>query len=234
MLNLKGKQHEARNKQIQSFADIKLTFFEFLLLNIKSRSILINSFCIVSIFNPRWKKLSLLMTELCLNMLFVSIFLTSDENAVPSSVVKMVEYSIFSMLCSDFGMYIIAFLFKFSIRDGRRLFTLVYSGGQLIIDKQWKIYENKYNKMAIVGMIICGIIWGYSLYSSFGFTLVWKYQKMAFIECFAFCFLFNYIICEFLFEFFIAMLYLGRKHNCFFRGIAEALNKLRNYRCLSP
>ena len=227
-------EEDARNEQIQDFADIKLTFFEFLLLNIVSRSILINSFVMVSIFNPRWKKLSLLMTELCLNMTFVSIFLTADEKAVHSNILKMVEYALLSMLCSDFVIYIIAFFFKFSVSDQRRLFTLVTQGGQLIIDKEWKIIEKKLKKMAIIGMIINVIIWIYTFYASFGFTLVWKYQRFGYLECFGFCFVFNYIIFELLIELFIAILYLQRKHNWFLRRIAEGLNNLRNYRCLSP
>ena len=92
----------------------------------------------------------------------------------------------------------------------------------------------KIKKKAIIGMIICGIIWAYSFYASFGFTLVWKYQNMGFVVCFVLCFVFNFVVCEFLIELFIALLYIQRKQNCFFRGIAEGLNKLRNYRCLSP
>ena len=227
-------EDEARNEQIQKFADIKLSFVEFLLLNIKSRAIIINSFFIVSIFGQRWKKLSLFMTELCLNIIFITIFLTSDEKAVTKTIGSLIKYSIFSMLCSDFAIYIIAFFFKFSMSDQKRLFTLVISGGQLIIDKEWKIIEKKMIKKAIIGMIINGIIWIYTFYSSFGFTLVWKFQRFAFFECFAFCFLFNYVICEFLIELFIAILYIQRKQNFFFRAIAEGLNNIRNYRCLSP
>ena len=89
-------------------------------------------------------------------------------------------------------------------------------------------------KKAIIGMIINSVIWIYTFYSSFGFTLVWKYQRIAFFESFAFCFLFNYVICEFLIELFIAILYIPRKQNFFFRAIGEGLNNIRNYRCLSP
>ena len=228
------EEDEAREQQIQNFADIKLSFSEFLLLNIKCRTVLFNSFCIVSIFSPRWKKLSLLMTEFCLMMIYVSIFLTADENAVETAIVKMVEYAILSMLTTDFTMYLVAFFFKFSIEDQKRLLTLVISGGQLVLDKQWKIYSKKLKKRAIIGMIICGIIWLYSFYSSFGFTVVWKFQNMGYIVCFVLCFVFNFVICEFLIEFFLTVLYTQRKHNFFLRWIAEGLNKLRNYRCLSP
>jgi hypothetical protein len=227
-------EEEAGKQQIQKFADIGLTFWEFLSLNIKSRSMLINSFCIVSIFNPRWKKLSLLMTEMSVLIIFVSVFLTSDENAVHKSLVKMIQYSVYAMLATDGTIYLAAFFFKFPIKKQRRLFELVTSGGQIVMLKEWGIVEKKLKKLAIIGMIIFGIIWLFSYYISFGFTIVWKFQRWAFVECLAFSFIFNFIICEFLIEFFIAILYLQRKQNCFCRGIAEGLNKLRNYRCLSP
>ena len=227
-------EEEAGRQQVQKFADIKLTFCEFLILNIKSRSIIINSFCIVSIFNPRWKKLTLLMTELSVLMIFVSVFLTSDENAVESSLVKMIQYSVYSMLSTDATIYLLAFFFKFSTKMHRRLFELVTGGGQLIMIKEWEIIQKNLKKLAIIGMIIYGVICLFSYYISFGFTIVWKYQKWAFVECLSFSFIFNFVICEFLIELFIAILYLQRKHDCFLRAIAEGLNKLRNYRCLSP
>ena len=225
---------EARSQEVEQFAGISLSFCEFLILNIKSRSILINSFCIVSVFNPRWKKLSLLMTEFCLILTFVSVFLTSDEDAVHTSPVKMVIYSIYSMLAADGVMYLVAIFFKFPNKKERRLYTLVTTGGQLSVLREWEAIEKRQKIFAIIGMSLCGIIWLYSFYSTFGFSVVWKYQNLGFVECFAFAFIFNFIVCEFLIELLIAICYTQRKHNCFLRGIAEGLNRLRNYRCLSP
>ena len=227
-------EEESNKEQIQSFADIKLSFCEFLTLNIKCRSILINSFCIVSVFNPRWKKLSLLMTEICVIIIFVSIFLTSDENAIHSSLGKMLVYSIYSMVATDCTIYLIAFFYKFPNKGQRRLFVLVKTGGQLIMIKEWEKIDRKLKKLAIIGMIICVLIWLFSFYASFGFTIVWKYQNFGFFECFGLCLIFNFVICEFLIELLIAILFTQRKHNFFLRAIAEGLNKLRNYRCLSP
>ena len=204
------------------------------MLNVTSRSILINTFCIVSIFNPRWKKLSFLMTEFSLMIIFVSIFLTSDENVDLSAQGLIMEYSILSMIATDFTMYLIAFFFKFPYKDQKRLFTLLTQGGQLKILQEWEIFQRKLRKRAILGMIIYVGIWIYSLYSSFGFTLVWKFQRMAFIECFGITLVFNFIIGEILIELFIALLFLKRKNNFFLRAIAKGLNDLRNFRCLSP
>ena len=68
---------EVRQQQLDEFAHIDLTFSEFLLINIISRSILINSYVIVSIFSPRWKKQSLLLTEHCIMIILGSLFLTA-------------------------------------------------------------------------------------------------------------------------------------------------------------
>ena len=227
-------EDEAKEDEKKQFANIKLSFWEFLMLNVTSRSILINTFCIVSIFNPRWKKLSFLMTEFSLMIIFVSIFLTSDENVDLSAQGLIMEYSILSMIATDFTMYLIAFFFKFPYKDQKRLFTLLTQGGQLKILQEWEIFQRKLRKRAILGMIIYVGIWIYSLYSSFGFTLVWKFQRMAFIECFGITLVFNFIIGEILIELFIALLFLKRKNNFFLRAIAKGLNDLRNFRCLSP
>ena len=100
--------------------------------------------------------------------------------------------------------------------------------------KEWEKIDRKLKKLAIIGMIICVLIWLFSFYASFGFTIVWKYQNFGFFECFGLCLIFNFVICEFLIELLIAILFTQRKHNFFLRAIAEGLNKLRNYRCLSP
>ena len=45
---------------------------------------------------------------------------------------------------------------------------------------------------------------------------------------------FDFLIFEFALEFFISIIYLGRKNNEVFRRIGEFLNRARNYRCLWP
>jgi hypothetical protein len=118
----------------------------------------------VSVFNPRWKKLSLLMTEFCAILTFVSVFLTSDEDAVHTSPVKMVIYSIYSMLAADGVMYLVAIFFKFPNKKERRLYTLVTTGGQLSVLREWEAIEKRQKIFAIIGMSLCGIIWLYSFY----------------------------------------------------------------------
>ena len=227
---------EVRQQQLEEFAHIDLTFSEFLLINIISRSILINSYVIVSIFSPRWKKQSLLLTEHCIMIILASLFLTNDETIQGGSQsIKIFIISIVIMILTDFFMYIYSFFFfSFPTKSQRKLFNLVSNNHQLKIIKEWDKIENRMQKFEIIGMILSALIWIFCFYVSFGFTIVWKNQNNAFLITFAMCFGLNYIVGEFLIEFLIALLYLNRKHNSCFRWLAERLNNLRNIRCLSP
>jgi len=230
------KEDEAKHQILEDFASIDLTFFEFLLKNIISRSILINSFIIVSIFSPRWKKQTLLFTEMCLIIIFSSIFLTNDETVrTGAEIVKIVIYSLIIMVLTDFFMYIFSFLFfSFPNRVQRKLYNLVINNDQLKILKEWGETENRMRKLELIGICLCILIWIFTFYISFGFTVVWTIQREAFLICFAMCFTFDFIGGELLIELLIAILYLERKHNSFLRYCAEGLNNLRNIRCLSP
>jgi hypothetical protein len=230
------KEDEAKHQILEDFASIDLTFFEFLLKNIISRSILINSFIIVSIFSPRWKKQTLLFTEMCLIIIFSSIFLTNDETVrTGAEIVKIVIYSLIIMVLTDFFMYIFSFLFfSFPNRVQRKLYNLVINNDQLKILKEWGETENRMRKLEFIGICLCILIWLFTFYISFGFTVVWTIQREAFLICFAMCFAFDFIGGELLIELLIAILYLERKHNSFLRYCAEGLNNLRNIRCLSP
>ena len=229
-------EDEVRHQELEEFASIDLFFCEFLSTNIFSRSILINSYLIVSIFSPRWKKQSLLLTEMCAMIILISVFLTNDETIrTKHELNQILILSIICMICVDFFMYIFSFFFfSFPSKAHRKLFNLVIHDHQLEILKEWDKTEKRMQKFEIFGMIFSVAIWIFAFYISFGFTVVWIYQRNAFLLCFLFTFLFNFIGGELLMEFLIALLYLGREHSSFFRFCAEGLNRIRNIRCLSP
>ena len=58
---------EQKEKEMQDYVDMNLTWNEFFKINFFSRNIFINSFFNISIFHPRWKKLTLFLTEICLS-----------------------------------------------------------------------------------------------------------------------------------------------------------------------
>ena len=176
------------------------------------------------------------MTEIFIMIIFNSIFLTSDESIINSSSIgKIIVNSIYCILITDFLMYIMTFFFfSFPSKVQRTLFKLVTGNKQLDIIKAWEENEKRMKKFEIIGIVLSILIWIFCFYISFGFTVVWRYQNLAFLYTFLFCLLFDFIIGELLIEIFIAILYLDRKHNSFLRYIAEGLNRLRNIRCLSP
>ena len=139
------------------------------------------------------------------------------------------------MIIIDFFMYIFTFIFfSFPNKSQRKLHNLVINNFQLDIIKEWDKTESRMRVFEIIGMILSALIWIFAFYISFGFTLVWTIQRQAFLINFAMCFVFDFIGGEILIELLIAVLYLDRKHNSFFRYIADRLNRLRNIRCLSP
>ena len=87
---------------------------------------------------------------------------------------------------------------------------------------------------AFIGYILCIIIWGVTYYVTFGFTVVWKYQNSAFYLCLILCFSFEFLIFELITEAINAYCFSVRRNNNCLRILGEFLNKMRNYRCMSP
>ncbi len=87
---------------------------------------------------------------------------------------------------------------------------------------------------AFFGYALCFIIWGISYYVTFGFTVVWKYQNSAFYLCLIICFILEFLLFELVVELLIALFFEKRRIYNWMRTIGEFLNRIRNYRCLSP
>ena len=86
----------------------------------------------------------------------------------------------------------------------------------------------------IIGLFIHYGIWAWSFYISVAFVAVWKVQAKAYSIYMIAGAAFDFLIFEFALEFFISIIYLGRKNNEVLRRIGEFLNRVRNYRCLWP
>ena len=206
--------------------------------NKKLRTTLINSIGNVSLFQPRWKKLTMFITEIGLMILVISILLTIDEKAKLSNGLIIIGYLFaYALAASTFSnlmMYFIAVFFHFPRELADRLYKYVLFNGQLIVLKEWEIITFQQGIKSIPGVIICLIFWAISLYVGLGFTAVWKDQNNEFLISFAFAFVLNFFVMELIVEGFIAIFYIGRrKYNCIKR-FGFTLNRLRNYRCLSP
>ena len=230
------KSKEENERRIHNFGNLKLTSGQFFSANYKLRTTLINSICNVSLFQPRWKKITMLITEIGLMILVISILLTIDESARISNLIKigyMFAYGLTASTFSNMVMYLIALFFHFPQDLARRLYKLVLFNGQLIVLKEWEEITRAQGFKSIPGVIICIILWAISFYVGIGFTAVWHDQGFEFLISFGFAFVLNFFVMELIVEGIIAIFYIGRKRfNCVKR-FTFYLNRLRNFRCLS-
>ena len=127
-----------------------------------------------------------------------------------------------------------AFFFVFPSIKIRRLLYLVKNNGNLIILKEWEQMSYIQGYKALVGYFICFIEWVLSFYVTFGFTVVWKYQNVAFYVCLILSFFFDFLLFEIIVEGIIAFLFHKRREVKWMRFAGEFLNRLRDYRCMSP
>ena len=230
------KSKEENERRINNFGNLKLTSSQFFSANYKLRTTLINSICNVSLFQPRWKKLTMLITEIGLMILVISILLTIDESARIADLIKIGYLFAYGLVASTFSnivMYFIALFFHFPQNLARRLYKLVLFNGQLIVLKEWEEIAYQQGLKSIPGVIFCVIFWIISFYVGIGFTAVWHDQKFEFLISFAFAFTLNFFVMELIVEGIIALFYIGRKkYNCV-KKFTYQLNRLRNFRCLS-
>ena len=81
------------------------------------RNTLINAICNVSLFQPRWKKLTMIITEIAIMILIVSVLLTSDAKARIDldigSIKFLFAYGLTGSCAANFVMYFLAVFFEF-------------------------------------------------------------------------------------------------------------------------
>ena len=227
-------EKEEEERRIKAFYDLNLTMFEFMIENIKERHIIINPLINVSIFNPRWKKMTMLITHIATLTMMLSVFLTDDEKITGNNYGGIFKISFLAILISDVFMYFLSIFFQTSYKQRRRLYIVVIKHGQLQILKEWEHMTFVNNIWTIIGCVINYSIWIVSFYITVSFYAVWKVQNSAFLKGFLFCFLGDFILFEILIELFIALMYWKRRSSGILRFLAEKLNNVRNYRCLWP
>ena len=225
---------EQKEKETQEYVDLDLSTEEFFKINFFSRNILINALFNISIFHPRWKKLTLLLTELALLILFISIFLTADENVTTSSISLIILFSLISSMAANVMIYLLNIFFYFPPVKFRKLLYLVKAKEDLNILKAWNDMSYSQGYKAFIGYVICLIIWGVSYYVTFGFTVVWKYQNSAFYLCLIIGAVLEFLIFELVIELLNAFFFGNRRDTNWMRTLGQFINKSRNYRCLSP
>ena len=234
-INLKDNDNDNDNlnDKIIPFRDISLTLKKFIIVNIKQRHKFVNPLINISIFNPRWKKLTILLTEINLISLFISIFLTNDASITDKTFFKCCLVSFLSYFISNVFIYFLVLIFQFSFKQRRQLYDLVLKREQLVILREYEKMKKCNIIFYIVGFIISISIWIFSFYCSLSFVAVWKIQKKAYLTCIILSLFFDFLLFEFLNELFIGLIYHLRKNHTL-EFVGKCLNDIRNFRCLSP
>ena len=225
--------YEEYQRALYAYANLSLTFCEYLGKNILLRNILINPFFNINMFNPRWKKLIFFTTNVLFELLLLSIFLTNDEKALHTNMKSLVIYSFYTTLITDIFMHFMALFFQFSTRQKRRLLKLVRFKGQLIVMKEYEDMQLANNILTIIGAIICYDIWITTFYMSFAFYSVWKVQHKAYVYSFFMTVGIDFVGLDCLYELVLAIIYMQRKSSIIWRVIGEFLNRVRNHRCMN-
>ena len=117
----KYNSKEEYEKRLSDFSKINLPMKKFLKENILSRHIIISPIINVSLFHPRWKKLTMAVTQISIMSLMISLLLTNDEKITNKNIGGCVKVGIISLLISDTIRYILAFFFQFSRKQRYKL-----------------------------------------------------------------------------------------------------------------
>ena len=229
-----ANEKEEKLKALEAYTNLKFPTKDFIKWNIGTRHILLGPILNRTLFTPRWKKFTILLTQIYINLMLISIILTAKEKILGSTFGKCLALSILTSILSNIFIYLIAFFFMTSIYQRRRLYQLVMKGGQLVVIKGFNNLRSQNNCSSLIGLIICIIIWGVCIYITFTFVAVWKIQKSAFIITTILSEIIDLVFGELGVELFIGIFYhFRRKSNCL-RDFGEWLNRLRCYRTLWP
>ena len=232
-LNIPNKDDEKKNI-LDEYTRLNITPYQFFKYNLRTRHILLAPFLNLTLFNNRWKKLMVLLTQFYIQQLALTIILTADESIVFSNFPKMIIASLLAGAISNIIIYCFVFLFGTDSYDRIRLYRLVMTGEDLYIFKAWSSLNKIMNTKVIFGIIICVIFWMANFYMSIIFTAVWKVQRFPWFICFILTLFLDLVVGEICVEGICTILYIYRLRFNFIRNLGNALNNLRRYRTMYP
>lgn len=218
---VKNEEEDYEDK-LEAFMNLNLSSCEFLRWNLKQRHVLVAPLINLSVFNPRWKKLTMFLTECASMMLLMTVLLTENEDVYinfSSSPVEitninmLIAFCILSVFVTSCLMYFLAVFFRTSTEQRRRLYKVVTSGAQLLVLKEWEAMNDTNSFYSFFGIIFNLVIILGSFYASFAYVAVWNGSNWTWLLGFSICFFLDIILLEFLVEWFISLLYWRRKKN---------------------
>ena len=227
-------KEEERKKALEEYTRLNVTSFEFFQYNLRTRHILFSPFLNLTLYNNRWKKLMVLLTQFYIQQLILSIYLTYDEGIIITNILGMLIASLIAGVVSNIIIWSFVFLFGTDTYERMRLYRLVMSGEQLGVYKGWIRLKRIMNCKIVFGIIITIIFWLANLYITLIFTSVWKVQRSAWIVSFFITLFLDLVVGEICSEALCAILYSIRLKYNFIRNIGEAINRFRRYRTMYP
>ena len=227
-------EEEEREKALVAFSRLSVSTCVFLSYNLKVRHILLAPFINLTLFNNRWKKLMVLLTQFYIQQLVISIALTMNENIIMGNLLGILVVSILASAISDFIVYLFVFLFQSSNYQRKRLYRLVMMGENFTVMKAWTKLKRQMNFKLFFGFIIALSFWAINFYITLIYTAVWKYQRSTWITCFFLSLIIDLVLGELLTEGFCAFCYSRRATSANFNVLGEGLNRLRAYRTMWP
>ena len=227
-------KEQERKLALEDYTRLNITPYEFFKYNLRTRHILVAPFLNLTLFNNRWKKLMVLLTQFYIQQIILTVVLTYDEKIIITNFIGMILASLFASALSNVIVWCFVFLFGTDTYERMRLYRLVMSGEQLAVYKGWNRIKKVLGCKIVFGIIISVIFWIFNFYITLIFTAVWKVQRTAWIVCFIITLFLDLVVGEICVEGICAILYRNRLKYNFVRNIGEAFNRFRNYRTMWP
>ena len=231
--NIPSKAEENK-KALEDYTRLSISPYQFFKYNLRTRHILIAPFLNLNLFNNRWKKLIVLLTQFYIQQLAITVILTAKESIIISNIGGMILVCLLAGIISNIIIYCFVFLFQVGFYERLKLFRLVLTGEALYIFKCWSDLKRIMHIKAIFGILICIIFWLANFYITLIFTAVWKVQKIPWLICCILTMFFDLVVGEICVEGICALLFMGRLKFNFLRNVGNALNNLRRYRTMYP
>jgi len=138
-------EEEIYLQQLEGFSNLDHTTCEFITQNVKERHCMIAPIIKPSIFNPRYKKLTLFFAEVSMLMAIITVGITwngkivisFDPNVPSEEVGTLIGFAMAAGLISSGICYLIASMMRTSVEQRRKIYNVVKSGKELLILKEW-------------------------------------------------------------------------------------------------
>jgi hypothetical protein len=202
---------------------LNLTMFEFFGKNLLQRHTIISPIVSPSVFNPRFKKLTIFITQIATMMFILAVLLTYDPTRI--LVIKLLIKGVNDTLFSIFGLSILSSLgsnlivlpfiypFRLASEINSELYNhVVNNGTQLGILKKWEDIKSINLVKTLFGIALNIVYWLVCFYFTFIFVAVWKIQAYTWLVSFISSLVIEFVGAELLVEFFLCLLYSLRRN----------------------